>query len=148
MSDADSAVRSMGKTADRGMSRARPGLFKATLVVMRKDMLLEWRGRARVNATLFFGLLTLLMFSFAMGPDHKLLGRTAPGFLWLAILLSSVLSLGESMRVERENEALDGLRLTPIDPRALFLGKSLVNMIFSFSVVFVDGSSCGGHLWG
>lgn len=130
MGEASSMAQPVGKAVSASASMARPGLLKAILTVMRKDMLLEWRGRARVNATLFFGLLTLLMFSFAMGPDHKLLGKTAPGFLWLAILLSSVLSLGESMRVERENEALDGLRLTPLDPKALFLGKSLVNLIF------------------
>ena len=33
----------------------------------------------------FFAILTLLLFSFAMGPNHKLLVQTAPGFLWLAI---------------------------------------------------------------
>ncbi len=111
-------------------TRRRQGLLRATWVVMRKDLLLEWRGRARINATLFFALLTLLMFSFAMGPDHKLLQRTAPGFLWLAIFMSSVMSLAESMRSESDNDALEGLKLLPLDGRALFLGKSLVNSMF------------------
>ncbi|MEZ4273489.1 MAG: heme exporter protein CcmB [Myxococcota bacterium] len=101
----------------------RPSLLSTLWTVMRKDFLLEWRGRARINATLFFALLTLLMFSFAVGPDHAMLRRIAPGFLWLAIFLSSVLSLSESMRIERENDALDGLRLIPIDARALFWAR-------------------------
>lgn len=107
-----------------------PSLFKAIAGVIAKDLLLEWRGRARMNATLFFAILILLLFSFAMGPDFQVLDKTAPGFLWLAIFLSSVMSLSESMRLESENDALEGLRLLPLSPLALFLGKALVNGLF------------------
>jgi heme exporter protein B len=103
--------------------------FAATGTVFAKDMLIEWRTRARLNALLFFSLATLLMFSFALGPDTKLLQRNAGGYLWLAILFSSVLALGESFRIERENAALDGLRLAPVDARSIFLGKALGNAL-------------------
>ena len=91
-----------------------PGPLKTTLSVIKKDLLIEWRGRARVNATLFFAILTLLLFSFAMGPESKLLAKVAGGFFWLALLLSSVMSLSESMRIERDNDALEGLKLLHI----------------------------------
>jgi len=115
------------------------GLFKSTMVVIRKDLRLEWRGRARINATVFFALLTLLIFSFAIGPNHKMLAVTAPGFMWLGIMLASTLSLSESMRIERENAALEGLRLLGLNPRALFYGKTLVNtlLLISLSLVMV-----------
>ncbi|MBC7792757.1 MAG: heme exporter protein CcmB [Clostridia bacterium] len=100
----------------------------ATLVV--KDLRLEWRSRARVNSTLFFALLTLFLFSFASGPVHAILAANAPGYLWLALLLASVLALGESMRIEVENDMLEALRLSPVDARALFLAKALVNAAF------------------
>lgn len=131
-------LRSGGETAFREDALLhRPGIFRATLAVVRKDILLEWRGRARTNATVFFAILTLLLFSFAMGPDHKLLTKTAPGFLWLAIFLSSVMSLSESMRLESENDALEGLRLLPVRPLAVFLGKALVNAVFLSLLSFV-----------
>jgi len=104
-----------------------PGLLRATWLLVRKDLLLEWRTRARANALFFFALATLLLFSFALGPDTTILRRAAGGTLWLAILLASVLALGESFRVEQENAALDGLRLAPADPQALFLAKALAN---------------------
>lgn len=107
-------------------------LLAATAGVIRKDLLLEWRGRARINATLFFALMTLLLFSFAVGPDTTTLSRNASGYLWLGILLSSVLSLTESFRLEAENAALEGLRLLPVNPRAIFLGKALANTVFLF----------------
>ena len=112
------------------VSESYPGMLKATMMVIRKDVTLEWRGRARLNATLFFALLSLLLFSFAVGTEPLLLRRTAAGFLWLAILLSSVMSLGESLRIEKENEALEGLRLLAVSARAIFLAKTLVNTVF------------------
>ncbi len=111
-----------------------PGLLSATWLVLRKDLLLEWRTRARLNALIFFALATLLMFSFALGPDTALLKKNASGYLWLAILFASVLSLGESFRVESENFALDGLRLIPTDSRAIFLGKAVGNTVMLWAL--------------
>jgi heme exporter protein B len=112
----------------------RKGNFLARILgdvglILGKDLLLEWRTRTRLNALIFFSFATLLMFSFALGPDTKLLEQNAGGYFWLAILFSSVLALGESFRVERENASLDGLRLAPIDGRAIFLGKALGNAL-------------------
>ncbi|MEN9796677.1 MAG: Cytochrome c-type biosis protein heme exporter protein [Pseudomonadota bacterium] len=105
----------------------RPSLPRAVWVLLGKELALEWRTRARLNALLFFSFATLLLFSFALGPDTRQLQRGAGGYLWLGILFSSVLALGESFRVEGENAALDGLRLAPVDARALFLAKALGN---------------------
>lgn len=112
------------------MSPARPiSLLKTVGVLLAKDLLIEWRTRARLNALVFFALATLLLFSFAVGPDTKLLARNAGGYLWLALLFASVLALGESFRVEQENLTLDGLRLAPADARAIFLSKALGNTV-------------------
>ncbi len=100
----------------------------ATLV--HKDLLLEWRGRARALSVVLFGVITLLLFSFATGPDTISLRLGAAGFLVLALLLSSTLALSESFRLEHENHALEGLLLMPIAPGALFYAKALSNMIF------------------
>jgi len=115
----------------------RPGLMSVMITVIRKDLLIEWRTRARINALVFFALATLLVFSFALGPDTTLLRKNAPGYLWLGILFASVLSLSESMRVEVENLALDGLRLAPASPRAIFLGKAIGNTVMLWLLTLV-----------
>ena len=33
-----------------------PGLFASALLVLRKDLLIEWRTKARLNALLFFAV--------------------------------------------------------------------------------------------
>ncbi len=112
------------------MRPARPiSLLRSVGVLLGKDLLIEWRTRARLNALIFFALATLLLFSFAVGPDMKLLQRNAGGYLWLALLFASVLALGESFRVEQENHTLDGLRMVPADARAIFLSKALGNAL-------------------
>jgi heme exporter protein B len=81
-------------------------------------------------SVLLFGVVTLLLFSFAVGPDSTLLRAAAGGFLVLALLLSSTLGLSESFRVEQEQRAIEGLILLPVDPIALYYGKALSNTLF------------------
>jgi heme exporter protein B len=111
---------------------AKASFIKQYVTLVGKDLRLETRSRSRLNATLFFALLTLLLFSFASGPAQGLLSANAAGYLWLALLLSSVLLLGESLRLETDNDNLEALRLLPVSPRALFLAKATTNALFLF----------------
>lgn len=117
-------------------------LVSAAWLVLLKDWQIEWRTRARLTALTFFSLSTLLLFSFAMGPDTTALRAHAPGYIWLALFFASVLSLGESFRVEGENQALLGLLLTPVEPRAIFLGKVFGNasLLFGLSLMLLPVS--------
>jgi len=110
------------------------GLLRGAWLVLRKDWQIEWRTRARLTATVFFSLSTLLLFSFAMGPGIDVLRAHAPGYLWLGILFASVLSLGESFRIESENQSMTGLLLSPVDARSIFLGKVAGNALLLFAL--------------
>ncbi|MFN0062236.1 MAG: heme exporter protein CcmB [Myxococcaceae bacterium] len=118
---------------------SRPGFWAQLTWVLRKEAWLEWRTRARAAALFTFALATLLLFSFAVGPDAKALAKNASGYLGLALLLASTLSLSESMRVERENLALEGLLLLPLDARALFVGKACASaaLLLGLSLVLL-----------
>jgi heme exporter protein B len=89
--------------------------------------MLQWRGRAQAVAIFVFGATSLLLFSFAIGPNAEALRQHAAGFIWLALLLSSTLTLAESFQSEMEGRALEGLLLLPADARALYYGKTLAN---------------------
>jgi heme exporter protein B len=102
---------------------------RAVWAILAKDLLLEWRERARTLSVVLFALVTLLLFSFALGPEVEALRAGTPGFLALALLLSSTLALNESFRIEREDRALEGLLLRPVDPAALFYAKALANTL-------------------
>jgi heme exporter protein B len=99
----------------------------AVLAILGKDLLLEWRERARTLSVILFAAVTLLLFSFALGPDVEALRAGTPGFLVLALLLSSTLALNESFRLEREDRALEGLLMLPVGTTAMFYAKALAN---------------------
>jgi heme exporter protein B len=111
-------------------NRPAPSALQQFMALLHKDALIEWRSRARLNAVIFFAVLTVLLFSFSVGPQVALLGRLAPGFFWLSVLLASVLALAESMRVETDSHAMEGLLLLPVDPATLFLAKSCSSSVF------------------
>lgn len=99
------------------------------IAALRKEMLLQWRTRSQFVAVFVFGATSLLLFSFAVGPNAEDLRKFSAGFLWLGLLLSSTLTLSESFHSEMENRALEGLLLLPADARALYYGKAIANWL-------------------
>ena len=103
--------------------------MRELVAALQKEMLLQWRTRAQLAAIFVFGSSALLLFSFAIGPDSGALRQHAAGFLWLALLLSSTLSLAESFQSEMEQRAFEGLLLLPVPAAALFYAKALSNWV-------------------
>lgn len=99
------------------------------LAALWKEGLLQWNLRSRFFAVAVFGTTSLLLFSFAIGPSAHALRQYSAGFLWLALLLSSTLTLSESFHAETEHRALEGLLLLQASPRALFYGKAIANWL-------------------
>jgi heme exporter protein B len=91
--------------------------------VLWKDLLVERRSKEGANALVFFAILLLFLFYFALGPDRERIRGALPGLLWLAFLLAGLLGLGRSFALERENDCLDALVLAPADKGAVYLGK-------------------------
>lgn len=119
------------------MIRTPMPLGRQVLALIGKELLVEASLRTRIKALLPFGLLVLMLFSFAVGPQPHLLRQLAPGFLWLAVLLASVLSLAEGMAIERQDAAMDGVRLLAARPSALFLAKAISNTAFVLGLCVV-----------
>lgn len=103
--------------------------MNSLVAALRKEALLQWRSRAQLVAVYTFGATSLLLFSFAVGPNAALLRENAAGFLWLGLLLASTLTLAESFQAEMEQRAIEGLLLLPADATALYYGKALSNWL-------------------
>ena len=94
-----------------------------------RDVRAEARARTAVQGVFFFAGLAVLLFSFAIGPGAEDLRRFAPGLLWLAVALASLLDVGRSFASEREQATLEALLLYPVPREALFLGKLLASFL-------------------
>jgi heme exporter protein B len=96
--------------------------------VARKDLLLEARSRERLVITATFAVLVAVVFSFALDPTVR--ARSIGGaMIWVTVLFAGTLGLGRSFALERENDALAGLVVSPVDRGALFVGKMAANLV-------------------
>lgn len=95
-----------------------------------KDLTSERRSKAGLNAVIMLGVLVLMLFGFALGPNTAALRSAASGALWLAILFAGVLAFNRSYQLELESGAFDALLLYPGSRRALFAGKLFANIVF------------------
>jgi len=98
-------------------------------IVVWKDALSERRSKESLNALVFFSILLLFIFQFALGPERARVEAALPGLLWLGFILSGLLAFGRTFLVERENDCWEGLVLTPGDKSAIYLGKLAGNVL-------------------
>ncbi len=120
-------------------------------LVLWKDLLTERRSKESLNALLFFALLLLFLFQFALGPDRERLQAVLPGLLWLGFVLAGLLGFGRSFVAERDNDCWEGLRLVPGDKSAIYLGKLLGNVavmgVVELAVLLLFGVFFNLDLW-
>ena len=104
--------------------------FKAVFAILKKDILMELRTKETVNATLVFGVLITLVFSFISEPGSKTEQEIAGGIFWMAVTFSGILGLNKTMMSEIQGGNFEALMLAPIDRSAVFFGKVISNFLF------------------
>lgn len=110
--------------------RARAGVLQAAAVILAKELRAEFRTRELLNTTVVFVVMVLVLFSFTFDPTAEESRRYAPGLLWLAFLFAGSLMLHPSFMREQINDTMQALRIAPIEPFAILLGKVLANFLF------------------
>jgi len=114
--------------------------MKEIWAIFRKDLLIELRTKDSLNAMLFFGVVVLVVFNFALESGRDSMRQAAPGILWVAFAFSGTLGLNRTFAAEKENGCLQGLLLVPADRGVVYLGKMLaasVFMLLAEAVIFV-----------
>jgi heme exporter protein B len=105
-------------------------ILRDAWVVARKDLALEFRTRTGLVSALVFTALVLTVFNFGRDPTAVAALDLAPSILWVTFTFAAVLSLNRAFQLELENQALEGLLVSPIDRRSLYLGKLGANLVF------------------
>ncbi len=103
---------------------------RAASIILAKELRSEFRSRDLLITTVVFALLVVVLFSFAFDPTTAESRRFGPGLLWIAFLFAGSLMLHPSFGREHANDTLYALRMAPIDPFAILLGKMLANFVF------------------
>jgi heme exporter protein B len=115
--------------------------------IFRKDLLIELRTKDSLNSMLFFGIVVLVIFNFALESLRDSMRSAVPGILWTSFAFSGTLGLNRMFAAEKENGCLQGLLMTPADRGTIYLGKMLAasifmlvaeTIIFVFSLIFFN----------
>ncbi len=104
--------------------------MKNSWVIFLKDLKLDLRNLEDLLAMLFFSLIIIMVFSFALPVDEKSRQALAPGVYWVTFLLAGILGLNKSFQVEKDNNCMASLLLAPISRGSIFLGKMTGNVLF------------------
>ena len=99
-------------------------MWRDALLVAGKDLRVERRSHVARNQVLPFAVAVLLLFGLALGPDRQRLEVAAAGLFWVTVLFATILAVQRSFALERDDDALDTLRVSGIDPGGVFLGKA------------------------
>jgi len=91
------------------MNAQPPGgsLSGAFLALLRRDLLLAFRRRTELLFPVIFLLVVVSLFPLGIGPSPQLLARIAPGVIWIAALLATVISLDALFRSDFEDGTLE-----------------------------------------
>ena len=98
-------------------------LFSLLALVIRRDLVLAVRRRADVLTTLVFFVMVVSLFPLGVGPEPEMLRKMAPGVLWVAALLASMLSLARMFSADYQDGTLEQMLLAPQSLSMLVLGK-------------------------
>ncbi len=82
-------------------------LTKAFFALLRRDLLLAFRRRTELLFPVIFLLVVISLFPLGIGPSPQLLARIAPGVIWIAALLATVISLDALFRSDFEDGTLE-----------------------------------------
>ena len=88
-------------------------MARAFLAIVSHDLSLAWRRRGSVLSSLLFFVIACSLFPLALGPEPQQLRPLAPGILWVAALLASMLSLSRLFVQEHADGSLEQLLLSP-----------------------------------
>lgn len=103
--------------------------MKALGILMRRELALAWGGGGGpLLACAFFACLTTIV-PLAAGSDLRILSPVAAGIAWLALALSSLLSLERLFERDMEDGALDLLATGPLPLEAVVAVKALAQWL-------------------
>ena len=100
-----------------------------SLILLRRELLLALRHGSDSLAALLFFVLAAALFPLAIGPAPEVLGRLAPGIIWVCALLAALLPLERLFAADFEDGTLDQLLLSGLPASGIALMKAAAHWL-------------------
>jgi len=103
--------------------------MSALLAMIHRDLLLVMRRKSEVLTALFFFVVVTSLFPLGIGADAALLRKIAPGVIWVAALLATLLGLQRMFAADYVDGSLEQIVLSPQPMVLLVAGKIIAHWI-------------------
>lgn len=104
-------------------------MLQSALALINRDMAVARAQGGGLGAALGFILAVMVLVPLALGPDQMLLQRLAPGMMWLALLLSVLLTADRMFAQDFEDGSLDIMTMAKIPFELVTLTKALAHWL-------------------
>jgi heme exporter protein B len=104
---------------------------QAFTAVLMRDIKIAIRHSGDIFNPLLFFILIVTLFPLGIGPEPKVLTRIAPGIIWVAALLASMLSLERLFKADYSDGSLEQMLLSPQPLPLLVLAKVLAHWLLT-----------------
>jgi len=107
------------------------GTLRAITLILRRELTLSLRRPDQILQPLVFFLIVTTLFPLSLSPEPRLLRQLAPGVLWVAALLASLLSLDGLFKGDAEDGTLEQLALSGQALSAVVVAKTVAHWLVS-----------------
>lgn len=118
-------------------------MMGAFAAIIRRDLALALRQGGGGGLAVAFFLIIVTLLPLGIGPDLNLLGRIAPGLLWVALLLATLLTLDRMFHADFEDGTLDLMLIGPLPLELVVLAKALAHWLTTGLVLVVAAPALG-----
>jgi heme exporter protein B len=113
--------------------------WEAFWLVVHREMRLSFRRPEQLLQPLVFFLIVTTLFPLGLSVDLSLLRDMAPGVLWVAALLSSLLSLDSLFKSDADDGTLEQLALSGQGLTLIVVAKTLAHwLVTGFALVLIS----------
>ncbi|CAM3589306.1 heme exporter protein CcmB [Vibrio aquimaris] len=106
-------------------------MFAAMNRIIQRELLIAFRRQADIFNPLWFFIIVITLFPLSIGPEPNLLARIASGIVWVAALLSALLSLERLFRDDFQDGALEQLMLMPFPLPVVVISKVIAHWMLT-----------------
>lgn len=96
---------------------------KAFMLILKRDLTIAFRHRDDIINPLLFFVIVVTLFPLGIGPEPNTLMKIAPGVIWVAALLSTLLSIERLFKSDYADGSLEQMLLTPCPAFILAMAK-------------------------
>lgn len=103
--------------------------MRAFFSIIIRDVKLAWRQGNSTALALAFFLIAVTLFPLGVGPEMQVLTRISAGVLWVALMLSALLSLDRLFHADFEDGSLDHIALSPLPLEMVVFAKVVAHWV-------------------